>query len=435
LIRIKAERRRAGNPADTRRPGRTMPRLPPGPQSAPTRFQVITAAPHRLAFLAGMTQVVAPLVWWTETLIARHGSLPQLGLTLAPAHAHLFLMVYGLFPFFIFGFLFTVYPRWMGGAPIARRHYVSVYALLVTGMLSFYAGLHASRMLLFGALALYMAGWIGALAALYRVYVQARQRGPHERLLNLALAAGLGGVGMFLIGVWRNEMLWFSLARECGLWLFLAPVVFLVAHRMIPFFSQSALVNYVLKRPVWGPPFMLMGVTGHAAFEILDLAEWRFLADLPLAIVALHLTWLWQFRKSFHARLVAMLHIAFLWLGIAMLLYTLQSLALLATGTDFFGRAPLHALGIGFFTGMIVAMASRVTLGHSGHAVAADTLTWIALLGVNVTAIMRIAAEFLPASQTVLNVLAALAWLVFLLPWVVRYAPLTLRPRLDNQPG
>lgn len=58
-----------------------------------------------------------------------------------------------------------------------------------------------------------------------------------------------------------------------------------------------------------------------------------------------------------------MLHIAFLWLAIGMTLYTVQSLTLLITGVDYLGRAPLHALGIGFFTGMVVAMASRVTLG------------------------------------------------------------------------
>ncbi len=118
-----------------------------------------------------------------------------------------------------------------------------------------------------------------------------------------------------------------------------------------------------------------------------------------------------------------------------MSLYAAQSLVLLATGTDFLGRAPLHALGIGFFTSMIVAMASRVTLGHSGRALSADTLTWAVLLGVNASALLRIAGEFLPWIASWLNLLAALVWLAALLPWVLRYLPMYLQPRVEHPPG
>jgi uncharacterized protein involved in response to NO len=143
----------------------------------------------------------------------------------------------------------------------------------------------------------------------------------------------------------------------------------------------------------------------------------------------------WQFRRSFHARLLAMLHIAFLWLGIAMLLFTLQSLALLVTGSDPIGRAALHALCIGFFTSMIVAMASRVMLGHSGRKLSADTLTWATLLGVNVAALLRIGGEWWPAGGAWLNLLAGIVWLSALLPWVLRHLPMLLEPRVDGQPG
>ncbi|MEK7222808.1 MAG: NnrS family protein, partial [Pseudomonadota bacterium] len=226
------------------------------------------------------------------------------------------------------------------------------------------------------------------------------------------------------------------LARELGLWLFLVPVVFLVAHRMIPFFSQSALINYIMVRPDWGPPLMFLCAVGHVLLELTGLSAWRFLADAPLALAALHHSWVWQFRRSFHARLLAMLHIAFLWLGLGMALYTVQSLALLVTGVDYLGRAPLHALGIGFFTGMVVAMASRVTLGHSGRALEANDLTWYVLFGVNIAAVLRIVAEFLPGTAGgILNALAAATWLLSFLLWGWLYAPMYLRPRLDRKPG
>ena len=383
-----------------------------------------------MLFLAGATQILLTLAWWLVELATRATGFLSPSTALPAVWGHAFLMVYGVFPFFIFGFLFTVYPRWLRGTAIARRAYVPVFALLFGGILLFTAGLALDRHIVALALLLFLAGWAGALVNLLRVYAQARERGPHERLLNLALAAGLAGVAIFLAAVVTGSVQLFVLARETGLWLFLVPTVFLVSHRMIPFFSQSALMNYIMVRPAWGPSLMAVCVTAHAGFELSGLPQWRFLADLPLAIAALHHTWVWQFRRSFHARLVAMLHIAFLWLGIGMSLYAAQSLLLLATGSDYLGRAPLHALGIGFLASMIVAMASRVTLGHSGRTLSADTLTWAVLFGVNASAVLRIAGEFLPPLAQWLNLLAALVWLTALLPWVLRYLPMYLQPRV-----
>jgi len=399
-------------------------------------WSVFTAAPHRLLFFCGAVQIIGTPGWWLPELAARVTGNAWLPAPVLPAvWVHAFLMIYGVFPFFIFGFLFTVYPRWMAGPVIPRRAYVPVFALLCGGFLIFYPGLYLHRLVVALAILVFAAGWAGALWSLLSVYTNARQRGVHERLLNLALAAGLLGVGCFLIAVLSGDILFFRLAREFGIWLFLLPVVFLVAHRMIPFFSQSALMNYIMVRPAWGPPLMLLCAGGHVLLELAGYPAWRFLADLPLAAAALHHSWVWQFRRSFHARLLAMLHIAFLWLGVAMVLYALQSLVLLVTGTDYFGRAPLHALGIGFFTSMVVAMASRVTLGHSGHALSADTLTWAVLLGVNASALLRIAGEFLPSIGATLNLAAGAVWLVSLLAWVMRYAPMYLQARADRQPG
>jgi uncharacterized protein involved in response to NO len=109
---------------------------------------------------------------------------------------------------------------------------------------------------------------------------------------------------------------------------------------------------------------------------------------------------------------------------------------LLVTGMDYLGRVPLHALGIGFFTGMVVAMASRVTLGHSGRALEADDLTWRVLFGVNIAAVLRIAAEFTPGmAGGILNALAAATWLLSFLLWAWLYAPMYVRRRVDGKSG
>jgi uncharacterized protein involved in response to NO len=406
------------------------------PGSAGIGWKTFTAAPHRMMFLGGAVQTLLVMSYWLAELLGRAGGWTFPSPVIATTWAHAYLMLFGLFPFFIFGFLFTVYPRWMGGEAVPARRYITAFVLLASGMLLFYAGLFLSHLVLLLGLSLSLSGWGVALHALFAVFRRAPRHGAHEPLLNLALVAGMTGVVLFLAGVlFQNSML-FQLARELGLWLFLMPVVFLVAHRMIPFFSQSALINYIMVRPAWAPPLMIVCVVAHVLFELAGLPTWRFLADGPLAVAALHHSWVWQFRRSFHARLLAMLHIAFLWLGIGMTLYSAQSLVLLVTGTDYFGRMPLHALGIGFLTGMVVAMASRVTLGHSGHALEADDLTWKVLFGINIAAVLRLMAEFAsgPAGG-ILNALAAAVWLLSFLLWAWLYAPMYLRRRVDGKPG
>ncbi|BAU46820.1 NnrS family protein [Sulfurifustis variabilis] len=396
-------------------------------------WPVLTAAPHRPLFAAGGVQLVATMLFWALELAARLPvGVPAMTYAVPAPWVHAALMLYGIFPFFIFGFLLTVYPRWLGLAPVPRGGYVRVFLLMAPGAALLYVGAYAHAAVLGLALGLMAAGWASGLASLLAVARQSRDPGPHVRTLNLALAAGLLGLLALLGAVLAGGPVLYLVAREAGLWLFLVPVIFVVSHRMIPFFSQSALAGYEAVRPAFSLPVMGVCVLGHFLAEVAGLPAWRFLFDAPLAALALHHTWRWNFRRSFEVGLLAMLHIAFLWLGIAMTLYTAQSIALLV-GVDGLGRTPLHALGIGFIAGMAIAMASRVTLGHSGRPLAADNVTWAVLLGLNVVALVRIAAEFLPA--TPLNLVAALGWLAAMGVWALRYTPMYARRRLDGKPG
>lgn len=398
-----------------------------------SRWEVLTAAPHRPLFAAGALQLVAVMVFWALELAARLPlGIPAMRYAVPAPWAHAVLMLYAIFPFFIFGFLLTVYPRWLGLSPVPRAAYVRVFVLMAPGALLAYVGFYAHTGILALGIALMIAGWLSGLASLLAVARQTRDPGPHVRVLNLALTGGALGLLAFLGAVLLGRTALYVIAREAGLWLFLVPVIFVVSHRMVPFFSQSALPNYEAMRPAFSLPVMGLCVVGHFVVEVAGIPAWRLLFDAPLAAVALHHTWRWGFRRSFEVRLLAMLHIAFLWLGIAMALYAAQSAALLF-GVDALGRAPLHALGIGFIAGMAIAMASRVTLGHSGRPLAADRLTWAVLLALNVVALTRIAAEFLPT--TPLNLLAALGWLAAMGIWAVRYTPMYARPRLDGKPG
>ncbi|HRQ66906.1 MAG TPA: NnrS family protein, partial [Xanthomonadaceae bacterium] len=111
-----------------------------------------------------------------------------------------------------------------------------------------------------------------------------------------------------------------------------------------------------------------------------------------------------------------------------------QSLWLHASGDFVMLRAPMHALTIGFFGGLLVAMVTRVTQGHSGRPLVMGALPWVAFIGSQLTVLVRLAAEF--ASDSALwMALAAALWVAALLPWIVRGCIIYLAPRADGQPG
>ncbi len=404
------------------------------------RWKIFSAAPHRMMFFGGAVQLVAVLVFWTTELVGRYaGAWTPLQTAIPTTWAHAFLMLYALFPFFMFGFLMTTYPRWMGGALVPQRSYVLAFVLLASGIVLFYLGLFTVAWVVAAGVVLILAGWGVGLAALLRVFWRAPTDDKyHERILNLALSAGWLGALSYLVWLFNNEWFYLNLALRAGMWLFLVPVLFTVSHRMIPYFSRCVLDNYREVRPKWSLPLLGVGVLGHFVLETAGLLQWLFLFDVPLFLLGAHHTIAWRLWRSFKVRLLAVLHIAFLWFVIAMALSSMQSLTLLLTGTLILGKAPLHALGIGFIAGMVIAMASRVTLGHSGRPLVADGFTWACFLGVNVAALLRVTAEVPAIAQLPvvhLNLFAAAIWLASITPWVVRYAPMYLLARADGKPG
>jgi len=198
-------------------------------------------------FFGGAVQSILTLTWWLADLGGRYGGLyAPISWTISPTDAHAFLMIYSFFPFFIFGFLMTTYPRWMNGEEVERRKYVPAFLLLATGALLLYAGLMVSFVLLKIALVLFLAGWGMGLYALLRVYVRARHPDKrHAAITSVVLVLGW----LLVAGFASDEAHLVAIAKVGGIWLILLPLFFAVSHRMIPFFSANVIPDYKIVRP------------------------------------------------------------------------------------------------------------------------------------------------------------------------------------------
>ena len=98
------------------------------------------------------------------------------------------------------------------------------------------------------------------------------------------------------------------------------------------------------------------------------------------------------------------------------------------------GRAPMHAMYIGFFGSLLIAMVTRVTQGHSGRPLVMPRVAWFAFIAIQLVAVTRIAAE-LTDDAVLWQAVAAAGWLVAFLPWVGRIGNIYLRPRADGKEG
>lgn len=402
--------------------------------SQPASPRLLAQAPHRLMFFIGATNLLLAMAWWTVWLADTRWQL--FGLRQPEAWAgwlHAFVMQYQMLPSFIFGFLLTVFPRWMGLQELPRWRYLPVGAGLFGGQLMTIAGAFGFSAGIIVGYWMTLAGWLAAVLMLGPMLFRERGTTWHARACFSALVLGVAGLvvwGGFLHG---QDARWAFASIKLGTFGLLLPVYFTVAHRMFPFFASNVVSGYTAWRPMW----LLAAVLGlsllHLVLELAHAYGWLWLADLPLLALLLVALFKWWPRGNAPG-LLLVLFLGLVWLPLAVALYALQSIAYEITGVFLMGRAPAHALFVGFFGSVLVAMVTRVTQGHSGRKLDMSKPAWFAFVAIQLVALLRIGAEVLPdgmAWQTV----AALGWLLAFAPWVAWIGRIYLSPRADGKPG
>lgn len=406
----------------------------------------LLAAPHRLAFWAGSLMLGLTALWWGGVLTARAAGL-TLPWAVSPSTAHALLMAFGFLPMFMAGFVFTAGPRWLGLAPVPGRQMVVPILVQLCGWALALVGFHVSAPVAALGVALAAVGFalVTGLFALMLLESRVADR-DHARLVQLgcsvAVVAQWAAAVMLVLGLQTAAMA----AVQAALWGGLALVFVAVAHRMIPFFTQSALPAVAAWRPraLLGLLALLVGL--QAPFAVAEVlaggtlpaapAALRAAIELPGGALLLWLSLRWGLRQSLSVRLLAMLHLGFFWLGVSFTLGGVSHVLMSASGGALsLGLAPLHAFTMGFLGSLLMAMATRVACGHSGRPVQAGPWVWLMFWVLQVAVAARVAAALWPQAGTPLTLLAAQFWLGAMGVWALKHAPWFGRPRVDGGAG
>lgn len=95
-----------------------------------------------------------------------------------------------------------------------------------------------------------------------------------------------------------------------------------------------------------------------------------------------------------------------------------------------------HLLTVGGIGGIILAMISRVSLGHTGRALQAPTLMPLAFLALVLASVIRSFGPWLMPEKTLLFIdISALLWIASFALFVFYYGPMLLKPRIDGRSG
>lgn len=367
---------------------------------------------------AGALALLAMLVW----LVRLWGLLPGDGYLGGTAwHAHE--MLFGYVGAVIAGFLLTAARNWTGiDTPTGLRLGALVLLWLVARLGPFLSLPHA-------LLALLDLAFFPALAwALIPPLWQGKNKVNRAFLALLAamtlanLLVHAQALGLTAATATRGSRLMLDLTL-LTLWL--------VAGRIMPFFTQSAIPGCKpLTRPwVETGTFILA-----PAIALINLA-WPaspvggVLLLVLAAVQAVRLAG-WHDSRAWQNPMLAVLYAGYLWLILGLALDGLAALGLLPP------FPALHALtagGIGVFT---LGMVARVTLGHTGRDMRASRATGLAFLTINLAALTRIFPPLLwPEHYSLWLGISGGLWVLAFALFLGIYGPMLIQPRVDGRPG
>lgn len=411
------------------------------------RLRQVMAAPHRLAFFLALVGLLFSSAWWALVQWDRLGWGWGLGYAVSPTLLHSTVMTFGFMPLLFAGFLFTAGPKWLGVRPPETSRLVVPLVLQTVGWMLWLVGGHLSGVVALVGLMLAWGGLAWAQLLFWRLLLSSEAPDRlHATVIGVAGALGVIALAGLVLSLLLDAQALARLWVLTALWGFVVTTYVAVAHRMLPFFTASAVPMLRIWRPTWVMGALLGAVGMEVAFIWL---EWlgggesgssrgwmlsRGMLELAVGCVLVWLALAWGMVQSLKVRLLAMLHIGFVWLGLSFILAGLSQLLGFRSGVPWLGLGTLHALTMGFLGSVMVAMVTRVSTGHSGRPLVADNIAWAAFWGLQLAVVLRIAGAVSGAPGWLMGVVALL-WLVVVAAWGLRMLGWYGRSRADGQAG
>ena len=383
---------------------------------APPRGWPLLRLGFRPFYLAAAMFAALAVPAWVAVVLG----VLRLPASVSPLLWHAHEMLFGFAAAVIIGFLLTAGKAWTG-LPTPRGPVLGCLALL---WLTARAAALLAPYALYAALDVVLLPLVAVLLAAVLWRAGNRRNLPLAGVL-LLLAAANGVFHLAMIGLVDIAPL---RALHAGLAL-IVMIECVMAGRVVPAFTMSATPGLRLQ-----PQRHLEAATLPAT--ALALAAWVFAPEgaLPAALLALaaalHAARQAQWRPGVTKGrpILWILHAAYAWIAIGLLLLALAELGLVGVS------AGVHALAVGATGGLVIGMITRTARGHTGRPLRATKAEMAAYALVLAAALLRTLVPIVVASPLPLAAAAA-AWSTAFAIYLWRFTPWLMCTRLDGKDG
>ena len=376
--------------------------------------------------LAGLDAIANMGVWLF--VYFRPESWPQSAL--APMYWHAHEMLFGFIAAAIGGFLLTAVPGWTGRSSYSGTPLIALSGLWLAGRIAMWPPMPIPATV---AAAIDLAFFPALVATLAPSLIRARKLRNLPFLILLAalflanLAFHLGTLGILPAG----EHIGLGVAADI-----VCILIVIVGGRIIPAFTKSGLMRYGVQALVVSRPVIeYLAIASIVAVLTVDSTAPLTPLDGAVALAAGVIQAVrlgqWQGQRTWRDPLIWVLHLGYAWLCLGLML---KGVWILFAAP--FAAKWVHALTVGAFTTMILAVVTRASLGHTGRALIAPAPIATAYLLITLAALVRVfAPAIFPENYSGVVASAGLLWIAAFGVFLRIYAPILVTPRVDGRPG
>lgn len=373
-------------------------------------------------FAAGFSIIAVALWLW---ILSYGGWLATSELTVFQWHAHE--MLYGYTLAVIAGFLLTAVGNWTG------KRTISGAPLLLLSLIWFTARImpfieYPQAMQLMAVLDII---FNIALAMVILIPILQVRQWKHLAIWS-KLVFLLAGNVMFYLGLFNKLDNGMQLGIYTGLYIIIS-LIMLMGRRVIPFFIEKAAdVPVTLTNYRW---LDLTSLFLMLAFILLDvfvvMPQWATITAAILALLHGIRLWGWYTRAIWQKPLIWILYVGYGWIVIGFLLRAL------AGWFDVSPMLSVHAFAYGGIGMITIGMMARVALGHTGRDVfnPPKSLLMIFLLMFAGATFRVLLPLFLPDYMSIWIFTSQLLWIIAFIDFVLIYATILIKPRVDGKYG
>jgi len=392
--------------------------------SPPPRFALFAYGFRPFFLAAGLSAVLAVPAWLAMLAL---GSTP-LG-TLPPHLWHAHELFYGFVAAALAGFLLTAVPGWTGARGFAGWPLVALASVWLLGRLAF----ALANAVPFWALAAAELAFLPGLAVLLAPPLL-RSRNRNTPLLFVIAALWVADAA-FVAGLARQDPLLASRSLQIAIDLMLL-VVTVIGGRIVPSFTANALRRRGETADIRNLPWLERSVIALMVLVVLvdlwrpDGAAAGWLAALTAIAQGVRLS-RWRSARVGGEPILWVLHVGYAWMPVG---FALKALSLLADA-GWAAHWP-HALTMGVFGTMILAVTTRAALGHTGRDLTVGGSIAAAYVLLTLGVATRVFAPALwPSHYLGTLLVSGFLWTAAFALYLIVYWPILTLPRTDGKPG